>query len=91
MGYDAANQLLSAAVAGSNSVNYAYGYDPSANRSFEKTNLIQRGFNYNALNQLLSSSNTTGSNVIYQWDAQQRVTEIIQGANRSQFSMMGWA
>jgi RHS repeat-associated protein len=84
-GYDAADQLLGVTQAGSNAVNYSYSYDAAANRLFENTNGVQRSFNYNTLNQLLSSSDTGVTNTIYQWDAEQRLVGIIQGTNQSQF------
>ena len=85
LGYDAADQLLSVAESGANAVNYGYGYDAAANRLFESTNRIQRTFTYNALNEILSASDTNAANATYQWDAEQRLAEIVQGKNQSQF------
>jgi RHS repeat-associated protein len=89
VGYDNADQVLNVTQSGGNSVNYSYGYDAEANRLFEATNLAQRSFNYNALNQLAFSSTTNATNAIYQWDAEQRLTGITQGANQTQFSYDG--
>jgi RHS repeat-associated protein len=85
IGYDAADQLLSVAVSGVNPVNYNYAYDAAANRLLENTKGDQRSFSYDSLNQLLSASDTNAPNLSYQWDAEQRLTGIIQGTNQSQF------
>jgi len=83
--YDDANQLLSVTETGSNAVNYSYAYDAAANRLSENSNRLAQGFNYNSLNQLLSSTDTSATNTIYQWDAQQRITSITRGTKQSQF------
>jgi RHS repeat-associated protein len=51
----------------------------------ETANGVGRTFQYNALNQLVSSSDTAATNAVYQWDAEQRLVGIIQGTNQSQF------
>jgi RHS repeat-associated protein len=87
---DAADQLVSVAESGANAVNYSYGYDAAANRVFETVNSLQHGYNYNALNQLLSSSNAGATNTIYQWDAEHRLAGIIEETNQSQFFYDGF-
>jgi RHS repeat-associated protein len=85
VGYDAADQVLSVSQIGSSTNTFAYTYDAAANRLSETTNGVPRVFQYNALNQLLSSSDSGPTNVSYQWDAEQRLVAINQGANQSQF------
>ena len=85
LGYDAADQLLSVAESGTNPVNYGYGYDAAANRLFETTNGVRRDFGYNALNQLVSASDTNAPNAVYQWDGEQRLVAIVRGTNQSRF------
>jgi RHS repeat-associated protein len=88
--YDAADQLTNVVVAGGNSpvTNYAYAYDPSGNRVLVATNSIQTQFSYNALNQIVGSSITL-PDVIYRWDAENRLAAINSGANSSEFSYDG--
>ena len=91
IGYDPADQLLSVAdnQGGTNTINYAYAYDPAGNRLSETTNGVSRSFTYNALNELISSSDTNPTNITYQWDAEQRLVGIIQGTNQSLFAYDG--
>jgi RHS repeat-associated protein len=88
--HDAADQLLSVAESGGIPVNYNYGYDAAANRLFETSNSVQRSFAYNGLNQLVSMSDSNAPNFNCQWDAEQRLTAIIQGTNQSQFYYDGF-
>jgi len=85
LSYDAADQLLAVKESGANALNYDYGYDTGANRLLENTNSVQRAFNYNSLNQVLSSSAGSATNTIYQWDAEHRLAAIIQGNNQIQY------
>ncbi len=85
IGYDAADQLLNVEQSGANAVNYAYTYDLAGNRLSETTNGVARSFSYNALNQLVFSSDINLTNATYQWDAEQRLVGILQGTNQSQF------
>ncbi len=88
-GYDAADQLLAAQISqGPNVTNYAYSYDPAGNRlleTFSATNQSQ----YNALNQVVASSDGALGNVSYEWDAEARLTAINSGIARSEFSYDG--
>jgi RHS repeat-associated protein len=91
IGYDDADQLLSVIddQGGTNFLTYNYGYDPTGNRVFETTNGTQRSFQYNALNELVASSDGSTTNVSYEWDGEQRLTAINAGTNRSEFSYDG--
>jgi RHS repeat-associated protein len=89
IGYDPAGQLLAVAQSGDNPVSYSYTYDPAGNRLSEATNGVLRTFQYNALNQLLASSDVDVTNAAYEWDAEQRLVAIVRGTNRSEFSYDG--
>ena len=86
IGYDPADQLTTVVQNGTSTNTFGYTYDAAGNRLTETTNNLQRSFAYNALNELLSSSDVGTTNVIYEWDAEQRLTAINQGTNRSEFS-----
>jgi len=86
IGYDAADQLVSVLNnQGTTNINYAYGYDPAGNRLSETIGTTNQTFQYNALNQLASSSDTTLTNVTYEWDAEHRLAAVNQGSNSSEF------
>jgi RHS repeat-associated protein len=85
LGYDAADQLLTVTQSGTTTGSFTEAYDPAGNRLSETTNGVERTFQYNALNQLLSSADPSATNAIYQWDAEQRLVGIIQGTNQSRF------
>jgi RHS repeat-associated protein len=89
--YDAADQLTNVVCIGGNLAvtNYTYAYDPAGNRLLASTNGVQSTFSYNALNQLTASSSGTTNGASYEWDAENRLTAITQGANRSEFSYDG--
>jgi len=88
--YDAAGQLTNVLVLGGGSLvtNYAYAYDLAGNRTLIATNGVQTQFFYNPLNQLADST-TTLRNVRYEWDAENRLTAINLGMNRSEFAYDG--
>jgi len=88
--YDAADQLTNVAVTGGSGpvTNYTYAYDPAGNRVIAGTNGVQNQYYYNALNQMIGSS-VTLPNVSYEWDAENRLTAINEGTNRSEFSYDG--
>jgi RHS repeat-associated protein len=64
--------------------NYDYAYDFAGNRLVAATNTIVNNLSYNALNQLMSSTWPT-NDVTYEWDAENRLTAINHGPNRSEF------
>ncbi|MGA3265516.1 MAG: RHS repeat-associated core domain-containing protein [Verrucomicrobiota bacterium] len=89
--YDAADQLTNVVSSGGPSVvtNYFYAYDRSGNRLVAYTNGQGSTYAYNSLNQLIDiASNSTG-NISYQWDAENRLTAVNNGSNRSEFSYDG--
>ncbi len=86
IGYDAADQLVSVLNnQGETTINNAYGYDPAGNRLSETVGTTNQTYQYNALNQLASSSDTTLTNVTYEWDAEHRLAAVNQGSNSSEF------
>jgi len=91
IGYDAADQLLSVSAnqGGTNTIAFNYSYDATGNRLFEEIKSIRRSFQYNSLNELVSSSQTNNNDVVYEWDAEQRLVAINRGTNRSEFSYDG--
>jgi RHS repeat-associated protein len=92
IGYDDADQLLNvlADQGGTNTISYNYGYDPAGNRLFEDIDGIRRSFDYNALNQLVSSSDATVTNIVYEWDAEQRLAAVSRGTQRNEFAYDGF-
>jgi RHS repeat-associated protein len=89
--YDAADQVTNVASAGGPSTvtNYAYAYDTSGNRVLALTNGQDSSFLYNSLNQLVSTTPGAATNLTYEWDAENRLTAINNGINRSEFSYDG--
>jgi RHS repeat-associated protein len=90
-GYDAANQLLSAAVTISGApVNaYAYTYDPSANRLSELASGVTANSTYNALNQFSTTANAAVNPRTNQWDGQQRLSIVNAGNLQTVFGYDG--
>lgn len=89
-GYDDADQLTNiAATTSTGTTNTIYVYDKTGNRLVEQVGGDRREFNYNALNELTSSSDASTSTITYQWDAEQRLTAIIAGNSRTEFSYDG--
>jgi len=89
--YDAADQLTNVASTGGPSpvMNFAYAYDPAGNRTLAQSNAAPNQFNYNALNQLVGAIPGLTNSATYEWDAENRLTAINQGANRSEFTYDG--
>jgi RHS repeat-associated protein len=90
-GYDAVNQLLSAAVTDSGApVNaYAYTYDPSANRLSELASGVTANSTYNALNQFSTTANAAVNPRTNQWDGQQRLSIVNAGNLQTVFGYDG--
>ncbi len=90
IGYDAIDQLKTvvATEPGTSALTYTYDYDAAGNRLFEDINGVRRTFNYNALNQLVSSADSA-STVSYVWDAQNQLRSVTRGANTSEFNYEG--
>ncbi|MEM1222213.1 MAG: RHS repeat-associated core domain-containing protein [Verrucomicrobiota bacterium] len=89
-GYDDADQLTSAEIAvnGSTTKEYAWAYDPAANRLSETVDSATETFVYNALNQLDSSSMSVAE-TSYEWDAEDRLIAVIVGDSKVVFSYDG--
>jgi RHS repeat-associated protein len=90
-GYDAADQLTNVVSVGGPSgvTNYTYAYDLNGNRLVAATNGIVNNASYNALNQINSVNPGPTNAETYEWDAENRLTAINQGLNRSEFSYDG--
>jgi RHS repeat-associated protein len=88
--YDAVDELTNVTVNGGSGAvnNYSYAYDLAGNRITSGTNVIRNEYYYNTLNQLVGSS-TKLTSVSYEWDAENRLTAINDGPNRSEFSYDG--
>jgi len=88
-GYDASDQLLSAAVAsGGPPNNFGYTYDPAGNRLTETIDGSTNPANYNSLNQLTSREGTTSS-ATNEWDGEQRLAAVNDGNSRTEFTYNG--
>jgi RHS repeat-associated protein len=85
-GYDAANQLLSAAVtnAGSFVNSFAYSYDPAGNRLTEQAGAATNTATYNALNQI-STTSGPGTSRTNEWDGEDRLASVNAGNQRTEF------
>jgi RHS repeat-associated protein len=84
-GYDAADKLLSATVASAGvQVNaYAYTYDADANRLTEQIGAVINTARFNALNQI--NSTAAGASRTNEWDAENRLTAVNSGNQRTEF------
>jgi RHS repeat-associated protein len=100
-GYDDADQLTS--VASQDPITFvnlptgqfAYTYDPAANRLTETIDGVTTAGNYNALNQLISLTTGAVSTLpeqIYEWDAENRLLAInyVGTDERSEFLLDGY-
>ena len=90
LGYDAANQIVSAAVTNSGALinSFAYNYDPAGNRLTERLTTLTNVFTYNALNQI-STSMAAGPARTNEWNAEDRLATVIIGNLRTEFSYDG--
>jgi RHS repeat-associated protein len=89
--YDDADQVSRVEVDSAGAtVTYSYNYDPAANRVSEDVDGARRSFNYNALNQLTSSSDSATNLATYEWDAEARLSAVTHGINRSEFTYDGF-
>ncbi len=88
LGYDAANQLLSATVtnSGLNVGNFAYSYDRAGNRLTELAAGVTTASTYNALNQLSTTANAAVNSRTNEWDAEGRLTAVNAGNSRTEFA-----
>jgi RHS repeat-associated protein len=91
-GYDAVDQLTNA-VAMQTAVTvetHAYSYDAAGNRSADVASSGTREFSHNALNQLTSLAGSPLSTATNEWDAAHRLTAVVRGTHRTEFSYDGF-
>jgi RHS repeat-associated protein len=81
LGYDAADQLTSAAVspAAAPAQAAAYTYDLAGNRLSEQVGTATTSLSCNALNELTSSGAASSTATTYQWDGEHRLTTVTSG------------
>jgi RHS repeat-associated protein len=86
--YDAAGQVATALrkQGAATLSSYNYSYDPAGNRREATLNGTTSRFDYNALNQLVSSQPAPPAPSGYEWDGAQRLTAIVSGGRRTEFS-----
>jgi RHS repeat-associated protein len=91
LGYDAADQLLSATITNAEALinSLAYGYDLLGNRLTEQAGGTTNTATYNALNQLSTTSNSAGNSRTNEWDAANRLTAVNVGNQRTEFAYDG--
>lgn len=90
LGYDAADQLASAAVPPATATTQAtgYTYDPAANRLSEQIGTTTTHLSCNALNEL-TASDAPGAAVTYQWDAEHRLVSATSGSQSTELTYDG--
>jgi RHS repeat-associated protein len=89
--YDAANQIQEANLSkgATPEDRFAYSYDLAGNRLTEEIGIRINEFSYNALNQLTTRTDASAADIIYEWDAENRLTAFIKGPLRVQCSYDG--
>ena len=92
LGYDEADQLLSAAVTNAGAlVNiFAYAYDPSGNRLAEQVGTTNHTASYNSLNEI-STTDAPGISRTNEWDAAHRLSAVSTGNQRTELTYDGLA
>jgi RHS repeat-associated protein len=90
-GYDDADQLISVSVSGAGGFMnaFAYRYDPAGNRLSEQVGATNHASTYNALNQI-STSTAPGTSRTNEWDGENRLTAVIEGNQRTEFTYDGY-
>jgi RHS repeat-associated protein len=88
--YDPANQLVSASLTNAGVLvgQFAYTYDGGGNRLSEQVGSSNYVATYNALNQI-STTTAPGTVRTNEWDAANRLTAVIFGNQRTEFSYDG--
>ena len=91
LGYDAADQLTSAAAAqaATTTQTFDYTYDPAANRLSEQIGTATTNLSYNALNELTASDGPGSAAMTYQWDAEHRLVSATSGSQSTQLTYDG--
>lgn len=89
-GYDNSDQLTSAKQTQGASLlkSYLWEYDPAGNRLTEALNGTTTNSVYNTLNEI-SFTTATLPSLNYEWDANNRLTAINNGAQRTEFTYDG--
>lgn len=92
LGYDAANQLLSASVTNAGTLvnSFSYFYDVAGNRLMEQVGSTNSTATYNALNQL-SARSGSGVSRTNEWDALNRLVAVNVANQRIEFSYDGFS
>ncbi len=97
-GYDPSSRLTGANLVsgdGSGLVPYSYAYDAAGNRTLEQGNGPPSPLSFNNLNQAAvlkydrSGNLTADATRSYEWDAADRLTAIVLGSHRSEFTYDG--
>jgi RHS repeat-associated protein len=91
-GHDPANQLVQVLISSNGNAvqQFTYSYDAAGNRMQEQIGSSQSFAEYNALNELVSSSAMSNSvSQLYEWDAENRVVAILAGDQRVDFTYDG--
>jgi YD repeat-containing protein len=96
--YDASRQLSTASLTtgdGAGVASYTYNYDPAGNRILEQINGSAAPIMFNSLNQVTNFQYDKNGNLksdgsrIFEWDVADRLTAIVAGSHRSEFSYDG--
>ena len=91
LGYDAADQVLSASVTNSGVLMNAFGYsyDLNGNRLSEQAGGLLVKANYNGLNELSGRSGGALNSRTNEWDAQDQLVAVDQGNRRTELTYDG--
>jgi RHS repeat-associated protein len=98
MKYDAAGQVLSVNITGTNANQFAFTYDQGSNRHSEKIGSSTTHYKYNNLNELLSPGPATYDaagepltlgNDAFQWDGAHRLLSATASGNTTTFAYDG--
>ncbi len=90
--YDDADQLVSAAVFENGALLHsnAYAYDPAGNRLLARSDGANQTATFNALNEITAlSGSPLPPERAMEWDAENRLVAVVQGAHRSEFAYDG--
>jgi RHS repeat-associated protein len=87
-GYDDDNELTSVSITNATPNTFAYTYDTAANRLTETIGAATTTANFNSLNEL-TTLNGSATAVTNEWDAEQRLTAVNSGNERTEFTYDG--
>ncbi len=97
MTYDSAGQVTKVTATGGN--NFAFTYDPGANRTSQKIGAATTAYMYNKVNELTSPGPVVYDNegelleyqsTTYKWDAAHRLISVTTGTNTTKFAYDGF-